>query len=152
MRMLVLFHLFLKFSRNTFLPNFVNFFSQEGKLYGHTTLGIGKYVFYLNSLVGFCWFSVSRLIYGCLQLFPKIKWKKLNFSKSKHCISKNQRENLDIMLIYAFPRFHGHSTFPLGWKNSNVQKFREFPENKEIHKKCSEVILTPHKDPSMSYL
>ena len=41
MRMLVPFYLFLKYSRNTFLPNFVNFFSQKGKWYGHTTLGIG---------------------------------------------------------------------------------------------------------------
>ena len=37
-RLLVLFRIFLKYSRNTKLQNFENFPSQEGKCYGHGTL------------------------------------------------------------------------------------------------------------------
>ncbi len=102
------------------------------------------YSFFTNSAIFSQWFLSIKCWMSVCNFYLK-QWKNNIFSKSKYFIHKNQQGTFDNMIIITlFPKFHGYSTFKV-WlqKIENVTKFRESSENKEIHKKCFNVNLTP---------
>ena len=114
MGMLVLSDIFYTFSRNTKLPNFGNIFREKYSPYFYNKVSYERLFNLENSLASFFHLSVSSLFCVSLYISPKKFPKKLNFSKSKHLIDKNWRENLGIWLNNNPPKYQTHSYFLLG--------------------------------------